>query len=1598
DGDGEWHHVDTARPDWDTGRDESGVPKKFEPRDLPEGVSGWAVNPFQAAVVDPFVDPSGGTPTGAINESFLPTIPGGMPPGDIPSYSLPFADAFYHTMRIILESAKLSGFTWYSDSEHPGRIRPGFKGHPWFRAPRADVQPMVREWNAADRIPDDGNLTRPFLDRQEAARQRWARVQAWADEQYRTFRADDSDITRIADNLADRAAADRIAHARELIDRVRAVLRGDAEVDALVDDLTGALADEGPGDAARLVADLLDVVGRPTDPADHAEVTRLVADQLADRGPTFTAEDIERIKNHLMRDEHLIRDPHDGTLVRRPLDAVADVAEAWHRLLAGEPLPQDILLLQDARAESDFLRDNPIATWRDANQHAISLGYDWNADRPPLTDWRANIPYAPAPVGPQAPPTAGPPASRPESSEGQPGRPPASPAPPDDSASPPHPEAEATRPELPPAPSELPTSRAEPQPTRAERPPTQPAPTPPVPAESAGVSETRPDTALPAAVSDPVEGMPSADDGRASAAPARSRSVVPEETGSPTTESNGGAGRPPSDPPTRGAPDPDEPSEWLRARLAEQEEWNARMRAELAEWAARMRDGAVAREFEGIQRDVDDAFAAIDRRLAEHRAAEQRRTEEFFADLARRAGLPWSTEEPATRPDTEPPPAGADAGRPPGDDAVPNRTDPADDSRPPVPTPDEPSEWLRARLAEQEEWNARMRAELAEWAARMRDGAVAREFEGIQREIDAAFEDIERRLAEQRADERRRNDEFFDELLRRVALPWTPADPATEGQVDPRRRSEDDPDNRAETPTGGEHHTRHDGAHHPERGGHRDDPIDPEDGTDGAAGHPADPPSRPPAAPSAAAPEPVPDHVAPVSEDGRSTGEPAAGDSAERNGPAWSPVGPGQEVAPPSEAVARELRALGERAAAAAARRADIERQLLRQVGELPIDRADLSVEEVVRAAEEHLREARAREDELRDGWDVALDEVDGHQRAVAGAALLADRAGRVVEAIRAAMRERAEAIRAEHDARMTAGVLAARAVLDAEGVRMIGEGVGLSPDGRRVLIASPLADPGVLLPPETRALLARNNVEIDYRLVEVDGAGRITATPIAPPRTPETPAWGTPESTAEAPPSREPDEHRSRLREQLDGLRERRAEAADRAERLRDEIADLARSTADDPTTDAATTEADVVARRVRDLAEAEAEVARLDEMLDYLRAAATPDADHEALLREQARLTSEREFWRAKRDDRADRLGLADPDRELGPDRLEPTLQRLLGEVVGSRETAGTGEELPGRTSELVGSAELSRRRERIFRLQDAAERFIAASDALAEVDRRIAALEAARGLPDRSRAAEVAAQLERLGRERAGQVLALKPWRVMRDDIAARLRVDPDRLGPEDLTATLDEVAGRQVRADELELRARNLELLAEAADQVNRRENEIGRLQDRMAELAGADREIFDTAGARGITDRVGLVDGPNPRIVVVGPRGRWDAPFADHDAALADALRHSAAVAQAMVRPETTIEYRQIVADRDGTWQPVDLPSPRREFVDAPPRNGGPGIHLTRWRDGAGEWHEVNTSRPDWSTGRDESGVPKKFEPRDLPEGVSGWAVNPFQAA
>ncbi|MCP2289333.1 alpha/beta hydrolase [Nocardia amikacinitolerans] len=409
-----WHEVNPERPEWTTNRKGPTTPKEFKERDLPEGVSGWATNPFQAAVVDPFVDNGSG-----INKGLLPAIPGGAPTYPGPTYELPFADVFYHFMRLTLEPAKLFGFTWYNDSAHPGRISPGFKGHPWFRKKGADVQPMAREPERAEREHAPGELA--GYERKQADEQRaWRRVQDWATEQYRLFRKSDGDIDRITANLAARPeleGAAREVRAAEIVDRIASVVEDymsarsevttrtsddpGPDLSAVVADLTGTLRSEQPGDAARLVDDIREaLLGLKP---DRAAISAEVAVRLDNSVKAFSREQIAQIKHHYMEAVYRRALPVDGSPARVRLDEVADVAEAWLRLIGDAARPEDVLMLQDALAESNFLRANDYASWRDANQYAVRIGFDWDSVRPPLTGWREGIRYAPAPLPTDAP-------------------------------------------------------------------------------------------------------------------------------------------------------------------------------------------------------------------------------------------------------------------------------------------------------------------------------------------------------------------------------------------------------------------------------------------------------------------------------------------------------------------------------------------------------------------------------------------------------------------------------------------------------------------------------------------------------------------------------------------------------------------------------------------------------------------------------------------------------------------------------------------------------------------------------------------------------------------------------------------------------------------------------------------------------------------------------------------------------------------------------------------------------------------------------------------------------------------------------------------
>lgn len=87
----------------------------------------------------------------------------------------------------------------------------------------------------------------------------------------------------------------------------------------------------------------------------------------------LSREDVLAAKNNVMRDEHPIRDPYDGTLRHSRFDEDADIAAAWNRLRTGDPTPpheSDLALLNHEVAEARYFQDNPGAEYAEAHQAA----------------------------------------------------------------------------------------------------------------------------------------------------------------------------------------------------------------------------------------------------------------------------------------------------------------------------------------------------------------------------------------------------------------------------------------------------------------------------------------------------------------------------------------------------------------------------------------------------------------------------------------------------------------------------------------------------------------------------------------------------------------------------------------------------------------------------------------------------------------------------------------------------------------------------------------------------------------------------------------------------------------------------------------------------------------------------------------------------------------------------------------------------------------------------------------------------------------------------------------------------------------------------
>ncbi|MGK8520579.1 hypothetical protein ACRS6B_02990 [Nocardia asteroides] len=413
----------------------------------------------------------------------------------------------------------------------------------------------------------------------------------------------------------------------------------------------------------------------------------------------------------------------------------------------------------------------------------------------------------------------------------------------------------------------------------------------------------------------------------------------------------------------------------------------------------------------------------------------------------------------------------------------------------------------------------------------------------------------------------------------------------------------------------------------------------------------------------------------------------------------------------------------------------------------------------------------------------------------------------------------------------------------------------------------------------------------------------------------------------------------------------------------------------------------------------------------VDVAAATEWANREYDRMLAERHRLTREMEFWQAKRDDRITRLmDVADPETALGTREALADTMRRLDEAATRRtvDIAALGEEAGRQVSEQRSAADRMRRLRDMNKLEEAARHVIQLRERIAVLDSRLRELVRDGAVENRPLLADALIEQHRLAGERARELLRIKPRRGMRDDLARRLglvdeqgTLDEAALEPDRLAETMQRLASEHpARSDEIDM-------LDEVAREVNEAHNRIGRIQDRMAEVAGAGRRDVEAAGGRMATDWVGVVDGEPPRIIVYGPREPLTSPaerngMSEHDLALQHALHTSEAVVRAMLRPDVTVEYRRVVSDRTGDWTiDRELSGPQLRHLGGrfgarnqatPPR----GLDVMMWRAANGEWQQVDPSRPDWAQNRRDVAA-DDFNDRDLPEGVSAWAVDQIQA-
>jgi hypothetical protein len=92
----------------------------------------------------------------------------------------------------------------------------------------------------------------------------------------------------------------------------------------------------------------------------------------------FSHEDIQLIKNHVFYDEHLLDHFPPGEMSR--FDSSGRMAEAWQRLVGGDPHPSDLDLLAHERYEAQHMESTGDPSYERAHTATNEAGYTWDPE------------------------------------------------------------------------------------------------------------------------------------------------------------------------------------------------------------------------------------------------------------------------------------------------------------------------------------------------------------------------------------------------------------------------------------------------------------------------------------------------------------------------------------------------------------------------------------------------------------------------------------------------------------------------------------------------------------------------------------------------------------------------------------------------------------------------------------------------------------------------------------------------------------------------------------------------------------------------------------------------------------------------------------------------------------------------------------------------------------------------------------------------------------------------------------------------------------------------------------------------------------------